>query len=62
MLIGTCAFAMQDQKVTLRLIPKKIIHGEGNVLGNERGPSRELQGYSSTVMASQHETADRHTA
>lgn len=53
---------MQDQKVTLRLIPKKIAHGEGNVLDNERGPSRELQGYSSTVMASQHETADRHTA
>lgn len=40
--MGTCTFAMQDQEVMPRLIPKKIVQGEGNELGNERGPSREL--------------------
>lgn len=35
---------MQDQEVMLRLIPKKKVQGEGKVLGNERGPSRELSG------------------
>lgn len=40
--MGTCAFAVQDQGVMLRLIPKEIVQGEGNALRNERSPSREL--------------------
>lgn len=59
MLMGTCAFAVEDQEVTLGLIHKKIVQGEGNALGNGAGSSPR---YSSTAMASQHETADRHTA
>lgn len=54
-----CAFAEQEQEAMLRLIHKKIVQGEGNALGNGAGSSPE---YSSIAMASQHETAVRHTA